>query len=56
MRTIKCPVCQGNGEYKAIQTWGSKEYKVPVNCNCDNGVITWSEYCAKYRRKPKNTK
>ena len=46
MKTVKCPQCNGNGEYNLQQ----QEFITPVKCSCDNGKITWSEHCAKYRK------
>lgn len=49
MRMVKCPQCEGKGEYNLIQ--GGIE--TPVKCNCDNGKITWSHYLTINRKKTK---
>lgn len=50
MRMVKCPMCRGTGEYVLIQRWEGKEFGTPVKCQCNNGKISWSEFCWKYRR------
>ena len=50
-RLVKCPVCNGSGEYILIQNWEGKEYKTPVKCtHCVEGKIQWAAYCTIYRR------
>ena len=49
MLMVKCPQCEGKGEYNLIQ--GGIE--TPVKCNCDNGKITWSHYLTVNRKKNK---
>jgi DnaJ-class molecular chaperone len=51
MKMVKCPQCDGKGEYIAIQKWQGIEFDVPVKCNCNNGKISWSEYCLLYRKR-----
>lgn len=51
MREVKCPECFGEGTYILIQTFQGKDYETPVKCNCNNGKISWSEYCLRYRKR-----
>jgi hypothetical protein len=50
-RMVKCPNCQGDGEYILIQNWEGKDYETPVKCECENGKISWSEFCVRYRKR-----
>ena len=54
MKMVECPQCQGKGTYNLIQNWQGKEYITEVKCNCNNGKISWSEYCTIYRKRNNN--
>lgn len=56
MREVKCPNCNGTGEYISIQNWQGKELEIPVKCECNNGKISWSEYCILYRNNNRKGK
>lgn len=49
MKMVKCPNCQGKGEYEVIQIWDEEDIISPVKCNCEGGKISWEEFCNVYR-------
>ena len=53
MKMVKCPSCNGNGSYMLTQNFWNRSYTTPVKCRCDNGKISWSEFCIFYRKRSK---
>jgi len=38
MKEVKCPVCNGKGEYNIIQDYQGLKFDVPVKCDYCNGT------------------
>ena len=53
MRIVKCPECEGIGEYNIEQYWQGKKYLTPVTCPSCNGKgkITWQHFCNRFRKQ-----
>lgn len=55
MKLVKCPECNGEGQYEIEQHYQGEVYLTPVTCPYCGGEkrITWSHFCSNFR-KPKN--